>query len=174
VLGDDIVIFDKDVSREYLSIMKGLGVGINISKSVISEGEKVFEFAKRIVVKGKDLSAIGAKAALIASVYPGIISIALVDAAKKSSFTLERCLEGLSMLKDEKLLASQDVNRTYAALFGPGGITDPETSSIVDTISEHNFEEYIPYDLLTARTEALKRAVHARVISIAKDLRTKQ
>jgi hypothetical protein len=45
LLGDDIVLFEKDVAEEYLRLMRGYGVGINLSKSVVSTN-KSFEFAK--------------------------------------------------------------------------------------------------------------------------------
>jgi hypothetical protein len=46
ILGDDIVIADKAVAREYLNIMEELGVGIGLAKSLISSS-KTIEFAKR-------------------------------------------------------------------------------------------------------------------------------
>jgi hypothetical protein len=45
LLGDDIVIGDANVAREYLAIMKSLGVDISESKSHTSD--RMFEFAKR-------------------------------------------------------------------------------------------------------------------------------
>jgi len=47
VLGDDIVIFSKELASKYLEIMKNIGVPINESKSVVSEHRPVVEFAKR-------------------------------------------------------------------------------------------------------------------------------
>jgi len=48
LLGDDIVIADGRVAREYLRLMETLGVGIGLHKSLISrKGKKVIEFAKR-------------------------------------------------------------------------------------------------------------------------------
>lgn len=46
LLGDDIVIADEDVARHYQSIIKSLGVEINLGKSIISE-TGLIEFAKR-------------------------------------------------------------------------------------------------------------------------------
>jgi hypothetical protein len=51
VLGDDIVIRNKDVALEYQSIMSLLGVSINLSKSVISKD--FAEFAKTYVGPAK-------------------------------------------------------------------------------------------------------------------------
>lgn len=65
VLGDDIVIFNKDVARRYLVIMKDLGVGINLVKSVVSTD--TFEFAKRIIHLDSDLSPVSFKELDVAS-----------------------------------------------------------------------------------------------------------
>jgi len=59
VLGDDIVIFDKDVAREYLAIMKDLGVDINLTKSLVSKD--TFEFAKRVIALKGNLSMVSFK-----------------------------------------------------------------------------------------------------------------
>jgi hypothetical protein len=57
VLGDDIVIADEEVGNEYLRVMSGdLGVGINLSKSLVSLNGLTLEFAKRYYYKGHDCS----------------------------------------------------------------------------------------------------------------------
>jgi hypothetical protein len=48
LLGDDIVILTKGVADEYLSIMRYLGVPINLGKSITSD-KGLLEFAKRVV-----------------------------------------------------------------------------------------------------------------------------
>lgn len=53
LLGDDLVIFDKEVAAQYLIIMKDLGVGINLTKSL--QSETAFEFAKRFCYRGEAL-----------------------------------------------------------------------------------------------------------------------
>jgi len=47
VLGDDIVIFNKEVADSYLSIMMRIGVSISPTKTLTSK-KGVFEFAKRL------------------------------------------------------------------------------------------------------------------------------
>jgi hypothetical protein len=54
VLGDDIVIFDRNVAAIYLDTMRALGVGINLVKSVVSTTS--FEFAKRFYHLEENLS----------------------------------------------------------------------------------------------------------------------
>lgn len=59
ILGDDIVIKNAEVAREYTSLMKELGVSINLSKSIISD--KFAEFAKKwLGPNDLDISPIGA------------------------------------------------------------------------------------------------------------------
>lgn len=54
VLGDDIVIFDKEIADRYLKLLEGdLDVKCNQSKSLIAPERPVIEFAKRICI-GKD------------------------------------------------------------------------------------------------------------------------
>jgi hypothetical protein len=55
VLGDDVVIGNHGVAREYLSVMGTLGVSINKSKSLVSKNLSM-EFAKRFYYKGKDVT----------------------------------------------------------------------------------------------------------------------
>lgn len=52
------MIFDASLAKEYLVVAKGLGVEINLSKSIVSPSEPLFEFAKRTCWFEKDLSPI--------------------------------------------------------------------------------------------------------------------
>ena len=54
-----MLIFNRAVAKRYQEVMKILGLEINLSKSVISNN--CFEFAKRIVYKGKDISPLSLK-----------------------------------------------------------------------------------------------------------------
>jgi len=64
-LGDDIVIFDSNVARQYLLIMEDLGVEINLVKSVVSKDS--FEFAKRFISRGVNLSPVSFRELDVAS-----------------------------------------------------------------------------------------------------------
>jgi len=74
LLGDDIVIFDEEVSSLYCSIMSDLGVEINLSKSVIAR-RPVFEFAKVTGYYGRDVSALSWKAFMSQRSFLGLLSI---------------------------------------------------------------------------------------------------
>jgi len=65
VLGDDIVISDKRVAEEYLKLMKRLGVGINLAKSLVGNASTI-EFAKKFWTP-QDTSPIPFKELLVAS-----------------------------------------------------------------------------------------------------------
>jgi len=58
ILGDDIMIFDKELSDRYLFFMKYIGVECNLSKSLLSPNSTALEFAKRTIYKGEDVSAL--------------------------------------------------------------------------------------------------------------------
>lgn len=51
------MIFDQGLADSYLEVMEGLGVDINLSKS-ISSSPWGFEFAKRTFIRGSNVSAI--------------------------------------------------------------------------------------------------------------------
>jgi len=58
ILGDDLVIGDAKVAKMYLKVMKELGVGIGLHKSLISSDGSALEFAKRTLYRGVDVSPI--------------------------------------------------------------------------------------------------------------------
>jgi hypothetical protein len=61
LLGDDIVIGQRDVAYRYLHILRGLDVEVNLSKSILSPKGESLEFAKRFFYKGQDESPIAIK-----------------------------------------------------------------------------------------------------------------
>jgi hypothetical protein len=53
ILGDDIVILNAAVLREYLVILKQIGVTAGLAKSLLANGRFVLEFAKKFFVNGE-------------------------------------------------------------------------------------------------------------------------
>lgn len=91
MLGDDLVIGDPKVAAAYLSILKRLGVGVNLTKSILSPKGTCLEFAKRTIYKGMDVSPITLKdIASARSLVP-----ALVQFMKTHNLTLPALLGGL-------------------------------------------------------------------------------
>lgn len=60
VLGDDVVIADDAVAREYRKLCKEIGLGIGIAKSLIAR-RKTLEFAKRLFFQGEIISGLPIK-----------------------------------------------------------------------------------------------------------------
>lgn len=57
VLGDDIVIANPSIAEHYLVILNEIGAPVNLTKSIVSTNGS-FEFAKRFIVAGSDVSPI--------------------------------------------------------------------------------------------------------------------
>jgi hypothetical protein len=84
VLGDDIVIFDQQVAKEYQNLMATLGVPINLAKSLVSE-KGTLEFAKRWFHPDLgDFSPIGPGVILVAIRNLRFIPLVVNELASKS------------------------------------------------------------------------------------------
>jgi hypothetical protein len=90
LLGDDLVVGDKAVKDEYLSILKSLGMEVNVHKSIISETGRCMEFAKRTIYRGTDVSPVPLKE--VASAMRMLP--ALVQFGKKYQLDLPKLLQG--------------------------------------------------------------------------------
>ena len=75
ILGDDLVLFDRDVATRYQLLCKQLGVGINLSKSIIAQDRPVLEFAKRTSYYGSDVSALSFKELLTSNNFFGRLAV---------------------------------------------------------------------------------------------------
>lgn len=122
ILGDDIVIADDRVAKEYLIIMKELGVDINLAKSLISR-KRVCEFAKMYWTP-EDASPLPFKEFLLMERN----SSALMEYAKKYSLSLPDIFHSLgygyktkASLYTKKLVnMGPRVRRILVALTEPG------------------------------------------------------
>jgi hypothetical protein len=96
ILGDDIVIANRNVAEQYQILMKGLGLEINLSKSLIST-EGVIEFAKRWFHNDIDLS----------PGSPALITRVLSDANYFPTLILDLLNRGINTMVDhEKFFSS--------------------------------------------------------------------
>jgi hypothetical protein len=94
ILGDDVVICDPAVATQYQILMKELGVGLNMSKSVISTNGTTMEFAKRFIVNGVDVSGTSLKQlAAAASSLSGLQMLFTNRATDKMSSALASMLK---------------------------------------------------------------------------------
>lgn len=75
ILGDDLVLFDRDIANRYQSFCKQIGISINLSKSIIAEDRPVLEFAKRTSLNGEDVSALSFRELLASNNFFGRLSV---------------------------------------------------------------------------------------------------
>lgn len=122
LLGDDIVIANKQVAVEYLALMAKLGVEINMTKSIVSSNGTV-EFAKRWIHPHLgEFSPIGAK--LLLGIVKNITMYpALVVEMIQKSFTLypssvKTLLTGLYKIRKPK--GDRLYNELMFAAMAPG------------------------------------------------------
>nr|WMI40084.1 MAG: RNA-dependent RNA polymerase [Rhizoctonia cerealis duamitovirus] len=89
VLGDDIVIANKQVANRYKLVMASLGVTIGLAKSLVSPYGTALEFAKRTFWNGVDVSPISFVEIQMAFTHPA----GAVDFIKKYSLSLAAFLK---------------------------------------------------------------------------------
>jgi hypothetical protein len=87
VLGDDIVIADRDVASEYVRLMNEFGVDIGFHKSIISSNSSL-EFAKRFYYKGKEISSLSLAGISVGWLGPGFIPEVLAACEAKLGLEL--------------------------------------------------------------------------------------
>jgi hypothetical protein len=88
VLGDDVVIANKGIAEAYLQILSEIGSPINLSKSIVSSNGS-FEFAKRFIVSGVDVSPISWKEMFVARWdINSLVSLAEENSVKLASVLL--------------------------------------------------------------------------------------
>jgi len=72
VLGDDVVIADRNVAVQYTSVMSELGVKIGFHKSIISDNGSL-EFAKRFYYKGEEVLPLSLGGIAVGWLGPGFV-----------------------------------------------------------------------------------------------------
>jgi len=87
VLGDDVVICDRDVANMYVKVMDELGVKIGFHKSIISDNSSL-EFAKRFYYKGKLVSGLSLGGIAVGWLGPGFIPELVSTVQSKLNVTL--------------------------------------------------------------------------------------
>lgn len=122
VLGDDLVIADRDVAIKYQYIMDQLGVDISLAKSLIGNG---LEFAKRYYLRGDDCSPISLRELGVA----GRSFSNAIELARRHSLTLGSFLSAVGVGAFAKSRICSDFSkmpmrlRNYLlAYFSPSGV----------------------------------------------------
>nr|WAY16589.1 putative RNA-dependent RNA polymerase [Rhizoctonia solani mitovirus 112] len=93
VLGDDLVLANGPVAREYLALLAELGMPVNLQKSLVSKDGSTMEFAKRTLWHGKDISPVPIKEM---DASQGLVT-AMVGFAIKYSLNLPQLLAAFQM-----------------------------------------------------------------------------
>lgn len=95
ILGDDLVILDEKLAAQYLEVCQLLGVEINLSKSIQSTNGS-FEFAKRTVIKGEDVSGVCWKQFLDYGSLPTVVNTLLQYTASCKKVSINSLLVAVS------------------------------------------------------------------------------
>jgi hypothetical protein len=91
IVGDDVVIGNAAVAKRYLSLMKVLGVGIGLHKSLLSPKAIAFEFCKKTYWRGHDVSPVRFAEMQSAFSQPA----AAVEFMKKYTLSLARMVKAM-------------------------------------------------------------------------------
>lgn len=123
IVGDDIVIADRAVADQYLSIMRHLGVTISLNKSIVSESG-LLEFAKRWSsgVHG-DLSGISPSLLMGCIRSPHLIAVLAVHLFEREWLTYPHQLEGIMEAASRVCKVPQRLLALiFATVVGPSGL----------------------------------------------------
>lgn len=132
ILGDDLVIFNRQIADEYLKIMEEIGCEINIHKSIISHRRPVFEFAKRTcwgqnIVSGISLAQVragwrvaGRVANVLSFARSGLITSTSLLATTLSRYTFNngRSASAMLMSKTHSIATTKLFALSILSLFG--------------------------------------------------------
>jgi len=83
-----MVVAGKSVAAKYLVLMRELGVGIGLAKSIKSHKRLVLEFAKKFFVKGLDCSMVSLRDILVTTLSTAVAS----EFMRKHSYSLNSYL----------------------------------------------------------------------------------
>lgn len=142
VLGDDIVIFNESVAKEYLVLMATLGCEINLSKSILAPTAPVFEFAKRLSLKGSIISGVSLNqlqsnwklGGRIATVLQMLSSGLLVSKSLLSALLSRNAING-QILSNFKTKSSRNQKELAIALLALSGSLLTGTKYTVGKVS---------------------------------------
>jgi hypothetical protein len=121
VLGDDVVIHNDLVAEEYRRILFSLGVNISVTKTHVSHN--TFEFAKRWVHKGQEISPFPIHGLLsTARSWPNLVELLYSEVPKrgyKSILDLGPQLDRLSSVYERQRVGKSVVKRIFLYLTLP-------------------------------------------------------
>lgn len=105
LLGDDIVINNDRVAQCYISLLTNLGVGVSLTKTHTSYN--TYEFAKRWIRRGIEVSGVPLKGILLNLKYPQVVLQQLFEYTKRVRTTFNgSSLKMISILYDNLQVGS--------------------------------------------------------------------
>lgn len=96
ILGDDIVIKHNKVANNYIKIMTKLGVGISLNKTHVSKN--TYEFAKRWISDGCEITGLPLKGILSNWKFPSIVYMELFNYFRKVPINFKSILDSTCYL----------------------------------------------------------------------------
>lgn len=133
VLGDDLVIFSKDVALSYLDVCKDYGVTVGLPKSFISD-RGLYQFASQNVLNGQFITPLPLGDALAASKDSSVANqFKLINNRLEFSKRINR----LGYMKDDTLLSFVKAQcsfyqwKRYCKYYFPKGIIPSEVRNMV-------------------------------------------
>lgn len=91
ILGDDIVIKNSAVADNYIAIMTKIGVGISMHKTHVSKD--TYEFAKRWIKNGKEITGIPLKGIVSNWDHPQVVYLEIFNYLKRIPINVIPCLD---------------------------------------------------------------------------------
>jgi hypothetical protein len=150
VLGDDVVIWDRRVASDYVTMLSSLSVKINYDKSLISDSQcRRIEFAKRIIFNGYEIT--GLKWDILKAASRSIyMTVQLIEVSQKRHWNLS-----WAEFKAPLSLSCKGKRLLSILIFAKGGIAPPMKGSRSFEPDELRF--LLKKEVLTSRVRALKR-----------------
>lgn len=147
LLGDDIVIGNKEVADKYLTLMtEVLGVEINLSKSLISN-IGVCEFAKQLVSPEENYSPLGPKNIVQTMGHISNLPSLIRDLISKGGVvTVDKVTQLFNTLPSDFRIGIGKRNRLLWLLIGPFGFVNTGLSAVGPLIKRAE-QSLTPYDM---------------------------
>jgi hypothetical protein len=133
VLGDDLVIFDKQVALSYLEVCKDYGITISLPKSFVSD-EGLYQFASQNIYKGEFISPLPLKDALASSMNSSVANkFKLISSRLEFSKRVNRLgyMKDNSMISFVRAQSSYHQWKRYCKFYFPKGLIPSEVRDIL-------------------------------------------
>jgi hypothetical protein len=181
ILGDDIVIKNDAVAKKYIEVITGLGVSISLHKTHVSSN--TYEFAKRLIQDGVEITGIPIKGIVSNFKHPYIIFTILYDYFKiknnqyYSKYSLSKIVKNLyykflwqefKKVNDKFKIISSPLNlsfRNYNKLQNFGLALDIQFGYATYDKLRTYFTKMVKFELYVIPGEKVMRSEYERILS---------